>query len=271
MAPSAIPTFSRSRAASSSSSTDAELQLLQRLETPLKNLSRLAQSFEDVFNHLALTSTAQFLPTPVRVLPNGEETGRFLALDLGGTNLRVGVVELFGEDPPSENGSYDEEDVEEDESAGGGRLRITTQGSWNIPEHLKSDTAERYFAWVAEKMGDVVSGYLDAVGPVVREATLAEGMEVGIAFSFPMEYDTPKLFLIIIFFAPTNPKRPETRDLTLTVSTTDNLPTTLPCSCPWAKALPLLVPTTCLLYCLMPTPPTAAQPPSPYLPSLSSP
>lgn len=188
MAPSAIPTFSRSRAASSSSSTDAELQLLQRLETPLKNLSRLAQSFEDVFNHLALTSTAQFLPTPVRVLPNGEETGRFLALDLGGTNLRVGIVELFGEDPPSENGSYDEEDVEEDESAGGGRLKITTQGSWNIPEYLKSSTAERYFAWVAEKMGDVVSGYLDAVGTATREATLAQGMEVGIAFSFPMEY-----------------------------------------------------------------------------------
>lgn len=193
MAPSAIPTFSRSRAASSSS-TDVELQLLQRLETPLKNLSRLAQSFEDVFNHLALTSTSQLLPTPVRVLPTGEETGRFLALDLGGTNMRVGVVELFGEDPPSENGSYDEEDVEEDGSAGGGRLRITTQGSWNIPEYLKSSTAERYFAWVAEKMGDVVSGYLDAVDPVTREATLEEGMEVGIAFSFPMEYDTRTLY-----------------------------------------------------------------------------
>lgn len=191
MAPSAIPTFTRTQATSSSSSTDVELLLLQKLETPLKNLSRLAQAFEDVFNHLALTSTSQFLPTPIRVLPNGEETGRFLALDLGGTNLRVGVVELFGEDPPSENGSYDEEDEEEDGSAGGGRLRIMTQGSWNIPEYLKSSTAERYFAWVAEKMGDVVGGYLDAVDAATRETTLVEGMGVGIAFSFPMEYGNP--------------------------------------------------------------------------------
>ncbi len=33
-------------------------------------------------------------PTYVRYLPTGEETGRFLALDLGGTNFRVLLVEI---------------------------------------------------------------------------------------------------------------------------------------------------------------------------------
>lgn len=186
MAPSAI--LSPTTTTATSSSTDAELQLLQKLETPLKNLTRIAQAFEDVFHDLALTSTSQFLPTPVRVLPSGEETGRFLALDLGGTNLRVGVVELFGEDLPSEDSSYDSEEIEEDGSAGGGRLRISTQGSWSIPEYLKSGSAEQLFIWVSERIVDVVSGYLDAVDEATREETLTEGMELGITFSFPMEY-----------------------------------------------------------------------------------
>jgi hexokinase len=33
-------------------------------------------------------------PTYVRYLPTGQETGRFLALDLGGTNFRVLLVEI---------------------------------------------------------------------------------------------------------------------------------------------------------------------------------
>lgn len=126
----------------------------------------------------------------MRVLPSGEETGRFLALDLGGTNLRVGVVELFGEDLSSEDSSYDSEEIEEDGSAGGGRLRISTQGSWSIPEYLKSGSAEQLFIWVSERIVDVVSSYLDAVDEATREETLTEGMELGITFSFPMEYRT---------------------------------------------------------------------------------
>jgi len=36
-------------------------------------------------------------PTYVRYLPNGRETGKFLALDLGGTNFRVLLVEIGDE------------------------------------------------------------------------------------------------------------------------------------------------------------------------------
>ena len=38
-----------------------------------------------------------FIQTYVRYLPSGKETGRFLALDLGGTNFRVLLVDI-GED-----------------------------------------------------------------------------------------------------------------------------------------------------------------------------
>lgn len=36
------------------------------------------------------------LPSYVRAVPNGTETGNFLALDLGGTNFRVLLIELRG-------------------------------------------------------------------------------------------------------------------------------------------------------------------------------
>ncbi|KAI5843043.1 hypothetical protein DFP73DRAFT_579124 [Morchella snyderi] len=140
--------------------------LFQPLERPLKNLHQLAKNFEITFHDLALTSTAQFLPTPVRVLPSGDETGQFLALDLGGTNLRVAVVELLGR---------------RSAATGGERLRIPTQGSWSIPEHLKSSTAEDLFHWVSERIRDVLREQ------ATKTKAVAEVMELGITFSFPME------------------------------------------------------------------------------------
>jgi hexokinase len=41
------------------------------------------------------TSSVKCFPTYVRSLPNGEEHGKFLSLDLGGTNFRVIVMELM--------------------------------------------------------------------------------------------------------------------------------------------------------------------------------
>ena len=40
------------------------------------------------------SSTVKCFPTYVRQLPNGEEEGKFLALDLGGTNFRVVLIDI---------------------------------------------------------------------------------------------------------------------------------------------------------------------------------
>ena len=39
-------------------------------------------------------ATVKCFPTYVRQLPSGNETGKFLALDLGGTNFRVVVIDI---------------------------------------------------------------------------------------------------------------------------------------------------------------------------------
>lgn len=38
------------------------------------------------------------LPSYVRALPNGTEQGDFLALDLGGTNFRVLLIQIIGKE-----------------------------------------------------------------------------------------------------------------------------------------------------------------------------
>jgi len=44
-------------------------------------------------------SSLRMIPTFVRALPDGTEKGRYLALDLGGTNFRVLMVSLEGDEP----------------------------------------------------------------------------------------------------------------------------------------------------------------------------
>ncbi|PWW77674.1 actin-like ATPase domain-containing protein [Tuber magnatum] len=178
MAPSAISTIINNSSTSDASNTNAtkpttpilplEAGLLKKFEAPLADVPGIARAFEVIYHSLALTASNQFLPTPIRALPTGEEKGRFLALDLGGTNLRVAVVRLYG----------------------GDGLKVCTQRSWSIPEHFKSGAAEVLFRWVADRIGDVVGEYLGDVGSEERERILSEGMELGITFSFPMEQTT---------------------------------------------------------------------------------
>lgn len=45
---------------------------------------------------IASTAAVKMLPSYVRALPNGTEQGDFLALDLGGTNFRVLLIQIVG-------------------------------------------------------------------------------------------------------------------------------------------------------------------------------
>jgi hexokinase len=73
-------------------------------------LLNLATRFSETYSTLAKTSLEQFLVTPVTVLPTGKETGSFISIDVGGSNLRVGFVELLGE---IEQGAVDDDDGKE--------------------------------------------------------------------------------------------------------------------------------------------------------------
>jgi hexokinase len=127
----------------------------------------LAQRFSSTYTHLARTSTEHFLVTPVTALPTGKEKGKFLSIDVGGTNLRVGFIELVGD-----------LDVF-------AKIKRSYDRNWPIEEHLKMDKAEDLFAWIADCIAEVIREAIKATssaeGPPFGEEIL-----LGITFSFPM-------------------------------------------------------------------------------------
>ena len=144
----------------------------------------LAYQFSKVYEELALRSEEQFLPTPVTKLPSGRETGQFLAIDVGGTNLRVAFIELLGDadDPlPTANGV--ERSRETIRNAQRPRVRRTLEKAWPIGEHLKMDKTEDLFSWIGDCIAEVVG---DRLTSDMGKIPVPEELPMGITFSFPM-------------------------------------------------------------------------------------
>lgn len=94
--------------------------------------------------------------TWVTSLPTGSEMGRFLTLDLGGTNLRVCWVELT--------------------SARGGT--DVTQEQFKLPDELKAATAEQLWDFVAEALQSFL-------GKHARARDDDDPIPLGFTFSYP--------------------------------------------------------------------------------------
>jgi len=98
------------------------------------------------------------IPTFVTGVPNGAEKGTFLALDLGGTNLRVCEVTLRGDNTFT--------------------LR---QAKYKVSEALKTGEASVLFDYLA----DSVDAFLTESNSVVSDQS--EELYLGFTFSFPVE------------------------------------------------------------------------------------
>lgn len=148
-------------------------------------LYRLARRFSSTYRHLALHSDQQFLPTPVTRLPTGLETGRYLAIDVGGSNLRVAFIELLGEAADSYIHSTDASERSRDTLRKAQRQRVkrTLEKAWPIQEHLKMDKAEDLFAWIGDCIAEVVA---ESLTSDATKGNIPQELDMGITFSFPI-------------------------------------------------------------------------------------
>ena len=111
----------------------------------------------------SLTSSRQcMLPSHQFVLPSGKEEGLFLALEVGGSHLKVALVELKGQDVPDR------------------RIQVPWFQSSPIEARMKEANGLAFFDWIALKIKDMFDSCLDDI-------ELPKPMRMGIAWSFPLE------------------------------------------------------------------------------------
>lgn len=106
------------------------------------------------------------LPSYSHVLPSGAETGRYVALDVGGSTFRVAVLELFG------RGSEAEESV------------VRGSRTFPINDVVKQRVGVAFFEWLAERIEET----LQAVLGETKEGEERAKMDMGLSWSFPIEH-----------------------------------------------------------------------------------
>ncbi|MCJ1360031.1 MAG: hypothetical protein MMC33_010034 [Icmadophila ericetorum] len=174
-------------------STAAAIQdWLRPLTISNDTLKALTLQLSSTYKHLALHSDNQFLPTPVTRLPNGKEKGLYLAIDFGGSNLRIAFVNLLGAGKPPEGGGqkghHDAHTVltSADDSYAA-CFASYHERSWSIEERLKADNADDLFRWVGGCLAQVIQEYIwDVQWSSNDRASMPEEIPLGITFSFPM-------------------------------------------------------------------------------------
>ncbi|OTB07504.1 hypothetical protein M426DRAFT_71627 [Hypoxylon sp. CI-4A] len=129
----------------------------------------LSHEFCRTFQQLSADSLDQFLPTPISE---------------GGTNLRVGFIELLGNEKSVNahgvNGNGNSRTHETNSN-----IRRVLEKSWPILDVLKNENADSLFKWIGSCIAEVVrEGCEEFNLPRDRE------LPMGVTFSFPMVQET---------------------------------------------------------------------------------
>lgn len=130
-----------------------------------EGLSALSRRLKKQFLDRLESDFECMLPSYSHKLPTGDESGQYLALDVGGSTLRVAVVELSGRD---DNGPQESK-----------ILRIC---SFKITRDIKDLEGAAFFDWMAARVAETVSTGMK------QEHSPDKPLPMALAWSFPIEY-----------------------------------------------------------------------------------
>ena len=143
----------------------AEIEsLFAALDTP--GLRRLADGLQAEYALALRENPACMLPSYSHVLPSGSETGRYVALDVGGSTFRVAVLELFG------RGREGEESV------------VRGARTFRIDDVVKQLIGVAFFEWLAERIDETLREVLGET----KDGEERPKMDMGLSWSFPIEH-----------------------------------------------------------------------------------
>ncbi len=142
-----------------------EVQGLFEQQLRVESLLALSKKLQSEFKERLQSSTQCMLPSHNYTLPNGTEHGTYLALEVGGSTLRVALVDLHGRASSRQS------------------LRIRRIATSTIDNRVRGLRGLAFFDWIAEKIGEMLSADKEACDYMELE----EPIPMGIAWSFPIE------------------------------------------------------------------------------------
>jgi hexokinase len=125
-------------------------------------LKALASKLKAQFRNRLLSDPDCMLPSYNYQLPNGYETGQYLALDVGGSTLRVALIELRSR------------------AARGSETEIIRIKSFPIVPSIKNLEGMDFFNWMADLV-------IETVAEDVKQNSPDKPLPMGLAWSFPIE------------------------------------------------------------------------------------
>jgi hexokinase len=141
---------------------DAEHLLLGYMEAG--GLKQFSQKLKRQFRERLWSNPECMLPSYNSHLPTGHESGQYLALDVGGSTLRVALVELRGRGVSGAEGG------------------IVRMDSFRIDNDVRGLRGNQFFDWMAERIHRTVAK------DSARGHSSDRPLLMGLAWSFPIEY-----------------------------------------------------------------------------------
>lgn len=138
----------------------AEVEQLLGAPTESTSLLNISSGFLRQLNAALISNPKCMLPSYSHQLPSGKERGRFLALDVGGSTLRVALIDLTGE--------------------GEDTAKIVRKKSWKVDHVVRKLRGKEFFDWMAAKIEEVIE-----MDEESRDSDSVLAM--GLSWSFPIE------------------------------------------------------------------------------------
>lgn len=137
-----------------------EIERVFNAHLEVQNMLSMSAKIKDQLKSCLVSNPSCMLPSYNHALPTGNETGTFLALDVGGSTFRVALIELAGK----EEG-----------------MKIVSASSMAIDEEVKALQGTDFFDWMAERIDKFLLGVDEKYG---REDT---PLSIGLSWSFPVD------------------------------------------------------------------------------------
>lgn len=128
-------------------------------------LRTLSEGLKKQFLERLQSDLECMLPSFNHQLPTGEEAGEYLALDVGGSTLRVALVKLSGR---SQNGQQYSE--------------ILSMRSFHIGKPIKDLEGTLFFDWMAARISETLSA-----DRLEKAWDPTDPLPIALAWSFPIE------------------------------------------------------------------------------------